>query len=118
MERPGAGIIRVVLQDNVSRVRGTTTWNQLGIAALCVLRVRDLTVPGSETFGEDLEVVAVEMHRVGSYELVVDHEAHGGVCAKVVDLPIGIRVGEITRIREREDRVAGEKVSCRYGKMD
>ena len=82
------------------------------VAALRVLRIRDLTVPGSETLGENVKVVAVEMHGVGCEEFVVDYQAHGGVGAEVVDLPVGVGVREITRVREREDGMAGEGFSC------
>ena len=85
MERPGARVVRVVLQNNVRGVRGGTALHQLCVAALRVLRVGDLAVPGSETLGENVEVVAVEVHGVGCEEFVVDYQAHGGVGAEVVD---------------------------------
>ena len=78
----------------------------MGIAALRVLRVRDLTVPDSEALGEHVEIVAVEMHGVGWWEYVVDYKAHGGIGAEVVDQPVGVGVGEIARVGEREDRGA------------
>ena len=54
----------------------------------------DNPIPGSCTFSEHIEVVAVKMHWVGGWKFVVDYEAHGGVGAKVVDVPIR-GVGEV-----------------------
>ena len=104
MEGPRAGVICVVLQDNVCRPVWSPTLNQLGITALGVRLVGDLAVPFSETFGEHVEVVAVQMHRVGCQEFVVNHKAHGGVGAKVVDSP-DIGIGEVAGVGKREDRV-------------
>lgn len=73
------------------------------IAALRVLRVSDDAVPGSKAIGEHVEVVAVEMHGVGGREFIVDYETHGGVGIEVVNLPVGVGVGEIASIREGED---------------
>ncbi len=100
MEGPGARVIGVVLQNNVRRVRWGTTLEELGVTALRVFRVGDLPVPCPETLGEHVEVVAVEMHRMGRQELIVDYEAHRGVGAEVVDGPFGVRVGEIACVRK------------------
>lgn len=94
MEGPRAGVIGVVLQDNVCRVGWGATLDQLRIAALRVRLVGDLTVPLSEALGEHVEVVPVQMHGVGRYECVVDYEAHGGVGAEVMDGPV-FGVGEV-----------------------
>ena len=65
-------------------------------------------VPSSKTFSEHVKVVAVKMHRVGGVEFVVNYKAHGGIGTEVVHIPIGVRVGEISCVREREDGVAND----------
>ena len=65
MEGPRARVVGVVLQDDVCRVRGSAALDQLRVAALRVLLVRDDSVPFPETLGEHVEIVAVEMHGVG-----------------------------------------------------
>lgn len=67
------------------------------------MRVSDDAVPGSKAIGQHVEVVAVEMHGVGSREVIIDYEAHGGVGIEVVDLPIGVGVREIASVGEREN---------------
>lgn len=107
VEGPRAGVVGVVLQDDVGRVRRVGgALDELGVAALRVLRVGDDAVPGAETLGEHVEVVAVEMHGVGRDEGVVDYEADGGVGVEVVDCPVG-RVGEVAGVGEGQDWVAG-----------
>ena len=99
MEGPCARVVGVVLQDNVARVGGRATLDELRVATLRVLCVRDLSVPAAGAFGEDVEVVAVEVHGVGGDEFVVDDEADGGVGAEVVDGPVG-GVGEVAGVCE------------------
>ena len=107
VEGPRARVVRVVLQDDVGRVRGVAVLDELGVAALRVLRVGDAAVPGADALGEHVEVVAVEVHGVGGVELVVDDEAHGGVGAEVEDGPFGVvRVGDVACVGEGEDGVA------------
>ena len=67
------------------------------------MRVSDNAVPGSKALGEHVEVVTVEMHGMGGREVIIDYEAHGGVGIEVVDLPIGVGVGEIPSIGEGEN---------------
>ena len=110
MEGPRARIIGVVLQHNVCRVRGGAALDELRVAALRVLLIRDDAVPFAETLGEHVEVVAVEVHGVGGDEGVVDDKADGGVGVEVVDGPFWVGVGEVAGIGEGEDGVAGE--SC------
>lgn len=106
MEGPRAWVIRVVLQNNVSRLpRRIGSLDQLRIAALRVLLVGDYAIPSSMTLGEHVEIVPVEMHGVGGYELVVDYDAHRRIGAEIVNSPFG-RVGEIAGVGEGEDRVA------------
>ena len=104
MEGPRTGVIGVVLQDNVCRVGRAATLDQLRIAALRICLVGDLTIPRSETLGEHVEVVTVQMHGVGRYECVVDYETHGGVGAEVMGRPV-FGVGEVARVSERKDGV-------------
>ena len=104
MEGPRAGVIRFVLHDNVCWIGRSPTLNQLGITALGVRLIGDLAVPFSETFSKHVEVVAVQMHWVGCQECVVNHKAHRGVGAKVVDGPF-LGIGEVARVGKREDRV-------------
>lgn len=65
MEGPRAGVIGVVLQDNVCRVGRGAPLDQLRITALRIRLVGDLTIPLSEALSEHVEVVTVQMHRVG-----------------------------------------------------
>ena len=67
--------------------------------------MRDDAIPLSETFGKHVEVVAVEMHGVGSYECVIDNKTHRRVGAEVIGVP-DIWVREIARVCKGEDRVA------------
>ena len=73
MERPDAWVIGVVLQNDVAGLSSCPWADDLHVAALGVLLVDDGAVPETGAFGEDVEVVAVEMHGVGGkLELVVD----------------------------------------------
>lgn len=55
------------------------------VATLRILRVRDFAVPGADAGGEDLEVVAVEVHGVGGREAdTVQADAHAAVVAPIV----------------------------------
>ena len=107
MEGPGAWVVGVVLQHNVrGGTVGLGALDKLGVAALGVGSVGNgLAVPFAVTFGEDVEIVAVQMHGVGGDEVVVDDEADGGVGAKVINVPFG-GIGEVARVGEGEDGVA------------
>ena len=110
MKRPHTRIIRLVLQDNIPRLtrRIIHGLQQLHIAALRV-HLLDTAVPLADALGDDPEVVPVEMHGVGDVvaEVVVDDDADGGVCAEVVDVPLGVvGVGGVALVGEGEDRVA------------
>ena len=73
MERPDARIIGLVLQNDIARVSSCAWADELHVAALGVLLVNDGAVPETVAFGEDVEVVAVEVHGVGGeLEFVVD----------------------------------------------
>ena len=104
MEGPRARVIGGVLQDNICWIGRSPTLNQLGITALGVRLVSDLAIPFSETFSKHVEVVTVQMHWVGCQECVVNHKAHGGVGAKVMDGPV-LGIGEIAGVGERKDWV-------------
>lgn len=76
VEGPRAWIICVVLQNNVCWSRCTASLDQLCIATLRVLWVSDDAIPGSEALSEHVEIVAVEMHGMGSWKCIVNYEAH------------------------------------------
>ena len=106
MERPHARIIRLVLQHDVARHAGGAALDELHVATLGVVLVGDCAVPGADALGQDVEVVAVEMHGVGGGEFVLDNDADGAVVAEVVDVPLGVvGVGEVALVGEDEDRM-------------
>lgn len=73
MERPDAGIISFVLQNDVAGVSRCAWADKLHVAALGVPLVNDGAVPETVAFGKDVEVVAVEVHGVGGeLEFVID----------------------------------------------
>ena len=92
MERPDAWIIGLVLQDNEAWFgEGDGLSEDLYVAALGVLLMGYRAVPETGAFGEDVEVVAVEMHGVGGeWEEVVNDQADGRVGAEIVDVPLGV----------------------------
>lgn len=110
MQRPDTGVIGVVLNDQVSRLRNAIDdcggLQHLDIASLGVLDVGDGAVPGANTLSEDVEVVPVEMHRVSGGDLVFHDDADGVVVAEVVDVPFGIvGVRDIAKVRQEQDWV-------------
>ena len=117
MERPHARIIRIVLQDDISRSGRTARLDDLHVATLRVGLMGYFAVPGADAFGEDVEIVAVEMHGVGGWEFVLDDEADGAVVAEVVDVPLGIEwIGDVALVGEDEDRVTWGKGTLMMGK--
>lgn len=103
MERPHAGVVRLVLQHEVP-----VRLHELDVAPLGVGLVDDGAVPGAGAFGQHVEVVPVEVHGVGGGEVVVDDEADGGVVAEVVGVPLGVEgVGDVALVGEDEHGVAG-----------
>ena len=99
MERPDAWIIGLVLQDNVAWFgEGDGLSEDLYVAALGVLLMGYRAVPETGAFGEDVEVVAVEMHGVGGeWKEVVNDQTDGRVGAEIVDVPLGVEgEGEVT----------------------
>ena len=82
---------------------------QLRVSALGVHAV-DAPVPVADAFGYDPEVVAVEVHGVGSagdvYEVAQD-DADGWGRVEVVDVPFWVvGVGGVAEVGEKEERVA------------
>ena len=110
MQRPHARIIRLELEHDIPRVTGRIIrgLEELDVATLRV-DLLDGAVPLADALGDDPEVVAVEVHGVGGVEaeVVVDDDADGGVCAEVVDVPLGVvGVGGVALVGEGEDGVA------------
>ena len=66
-----------------------------------------LAVPGAGAFGEDVEVVPVEVHGVRGGEVVVDDDPDGGVVAEVVGVPLRVEgVGDVALVGKDEHGVA------------
>jgi hypothetical protein len=65
MQRPDTGVILVPLENNVAGGDGCAVegagLHELDVTALSVVWVGDGAVPFADAFGEDVEVVAVEM---------------------------------------------------------
>ena len=109
MERPDARVIGVVLQNNVARLSERYGLaDDLHITALRVSLMGDRAIPETGAFGEDVEVVAVEVHGVGGeWEEVVNDQADRRVGAEVVDVPFGVeREGEVAFLTEGKEGVA------------
>ena len=107
MKRPHARIIRLVFQHNIPRLtrRIIHRLQKLHIATLRV-HLLDGAVPLADALSHDPKIVSMEMHGVGDVvaEVVVDDDADGGVCAEVVDVPLGVvRVGGVALVGEGED---------------
>lgn len=110
VEGPDARVVRHVLQHDVPRGGRGAGLDDLHVAALGVLLVGDGAVPGADALGQDVEVVPVQVHRVGGGELVLDDEPDGGVVPEVVGVPLGVvGVGDVALVREDEHGVAGGK---------
>lgn len=111
VERPDARIVRVVLNDHVARAGSTVSvvgcrLQDLHIAPLGIFYVGNGSVPCADAFGEDIEVMAMEMHRVRSGDFVFHNEADAVVGAEVVDIPLGIiGVRGVSQVGEQEDWV-------------
>ncbi len=106
MERPHARIVGLILQDKIPRGSSAAPLHYLHVTTLSVLLIDDDSIPRSHTFGEDVEVVPVEMHGMGSSEFVLHDEADGGVVAKVVDVPLRVLgVGRVALVCEEKDRM-------------
>ena len=98
MERPCPGIISIVLDDHVSKWREV-----LRISTLRVARSCDGAIPGSIAAGEDVEIVAVQVHWVRTRVVVVDVDADAAVCQEVYDIPLRvIGVGVVLLLGEEQ----------------
>lgn len=64
MERPHARIIGVILEHDIPRRASRAGLDNLDVATLGICLVDDCAVPGSDALGQDVEIVAVEMHGV------------------------------------------------------
>ena len=106
MERPHARVIRLVLQHDEARCAWGAALDELHVATLGIELVSDFAVPGADALGQDVEVVAMEMHGVGGGKFVLDNEADGAIVAEVVDVPLWVvGVGEVALVGEDEDRM-------------
>lgn len=112
VQRPHPRIVRVELHHQMTLVSRHVIplAHHLGIASLRVIGVPYAAIPHAGALGQDEEVVAVQMHRVGG---VVGSNEIGHVDADiggftgVVDVPLGIvRVGDVAAIGFKKDRVA------------
>ena len=118
VERPDAWVVGVVLQDEITVLAGgrAAGLDELHIAALGVVLMGDLSVPFADPFRQDVEIVAVQMHRVRDGEFVLYDEADRVVVPKVVDVPLGVEwVGKVALVREDEDWVAVDNESANGG---
>jgi hypothetical protein len=106
MEWPDGWIVLGPLKHDVSRGIGVLGLaNELNIAHLCIQRVRDDTIPLANSFGKDVEVVTVQMHRMrAELERVLDNESDRRVAAKVEDVPLW-REGQVVKLDLGQDRV-------------
>ena len=111
MQRPNPRIIRLKLQHHKPRLprRIIHRLQQLHIPPLRV-HLLDVPIPLPDTLGHNPEIVAVEVHGVGDVvaEVVVENDTDGGVCAEVVDVPLGVvGIGGVAFVGEDEEGVAG-----------
>lgn len=94
VERPDARVIRVVLDDEMTRRGRRTGLQDLDIPSGRVCWIDGGSVPSARPFVDDPEVVSVEMHGVRGRKEVANDELHGRVLPEVVDVPlrvVGIR---------------------------
>lgn len=111
VERPDARVIRVILNDHVTRVNSTVSVDacrlqELHVAPLGILYVSNGSVPHADALGEDVEIVAMEMHRVRGSDLILHNDANAVVCPEVVDVPLWIvGVRGVPKVGKQKDRV-------------
>lgn len=85
VERPHARVVCLDLEDNVP-----VAAQHLSVPALRVLGIgQRLAVPGPVAFGQNVHVVAVDVHRVDGDVEVVKDDADGPLAAEVVDVVLG-----------------------------
>jgi hypothetical protein len=95
MERPDTRVVLIELQYHERRNDASGSilriLKHVHVATDSVFRVRNNAIPVPETFGEDVKVVAVEMHGVTADETIIyEVDADGLVGAEVVDIPEGV----------------------------
>ena len=113
MERPHAGVIGLVLEHDIARSGRGAGLDELHVTTLGVGLMDDGTVPGADALGENVEIVAVEMHGVGSREFVLDDDADGTVVSEVVDVPFGVEgIRDVALVGQDEDGVTVRKKQC------
>lgn len=96
MQRPNPRIVRHKLHHKKPRRRRTTRAQKLHVSSLRIFRIRHAAVPNPAALGEHPEVVSVQMHRMNERGAIVQHDAHGGVGAEVVNVPLGVTgVGDV-----------------------
>lgn len=106
MERPHTRVISVILQHDVPRRTSRSRLHELHVATLSIRLVDDFAVPSPNALCKNVEVMAVEMHGVGSGELILDDNSDGAVGTKVVDIPLRvIGVREIALVGQDKDWV-------------
>lgn len=91
MEWPYAWVIRDKLDDDepgVSRVQGAL--NELHVTSLSILLMDNGAVPDALPLGQNVEVMAVQMHRVGSTAEILEKDPNAGVGAEVVNIPLWV----------------------------
>ena len=91
MENIDAWIIQENLKDSVGlgSISGWRSLQELHVTSHGVGWVGDGAIPCSETFGENLEFVAVQMHWVtDGNESVVYDDSKGVGLTKIVDVPV------------------------------
>ena len=78
VEWPNPGIIGVELQYEIAWLGTHSGLYQLRVSPLRIDRV-GCAIPLAYAFSYDPEIVAVKMHRVGNWNVVVQHNADGAV---------------------------------------
>lgn len=113
MEWPDTRIIHVDLDNNIARDRGTLGGlDKLNITTLGIIGVGDVAIPGAESFGEDICVVTVKMHRMRTeLEGIVDYDPNRLVAPEVVDVPFLTRVSNVSYDGTETGPLTGSKAS-------
>lgn len=133
MQWPHAGVIGVVLNDDKARGGRRAGLKELHVPALRVGCMHNGAVPRANAFGQYVEVVSVQMHRVSGAGVIFDDDPYAVIGAEVVDVPLLtavstrlqdlprtreatygiIRVGSVAEVCEKQNGVAG-LVSCHF----
>lgn len=104
MQWPHAGVVGVVLNDDVGRDGRSAGLNELHVPALRVGCMHNGAVPRASAFRKNVEVVSVQMHGVSGAGVVFDDDTHAVIGAEVVDVPlltaVLTRLEDLPRTRE------------------